>query len=227
MSKTLLVLGAILLIAAPAFGATLTVSKTGEQADVVPGGASTPSQLRADFEWNSGGSIDFIPDTGGSATGWAEYFITAVQNTTGQDLQLVELGFPCDGPATGTYGWLVWIDAAVPPGTPGPATTAQYYGAFTPVSNTGTFPPTVYTYIDVSTENMIVPDGSWLWFGYDNTGYGGMTSYNGVETWGWYGGVWDPDGNWGRTAILQVKANYAGPVPTEQSTWGQVKQLYR
>lgn len=213
-------------VAAPVLGASANKdgSPTSPQDPSVP---QQESQVRADWEYNTGGSIDFVPTTGGSSTGWGEWFVTTVFNNTGQDLTLAELGFPCSGPPTETFGWMVWLGmpGLVPPF--GDASTADYYGQFTPVDpNPGTFPPTVYTYVDVSAEGIVVPAGTYFCFGYDVTGTGGQTTFNGVETWAWYNETWDPDVNYGRTAILQVKANY-GIVPTIESTWGTVKALYR
>jgi hypothetical protein len=222
----LLIVVAALAFAAPALA--YTVSKDGTPADVtLPAQQGPASPVRADFEYNTGGSINFVPDLGGSATGWAEWFVTTVHNTTGQQLRLVELGFPCCGPATGTYGWIVWksVGGIVPPA--GPASTAEHYGQFTPVDpNPATFPPTVYTYIDVYAQNIVIPVGAYFCFGYDVTGNGGQTYYNGVMTWGWYNGAWDPDQPWGRTAILQVKANYVTS-PVEETTWGAIKGLFQ
>lgn len=227
LKKVLLSIGLLALVSAPILAATIVVSKDGQQIDATPGPANVPSQYRADFEWNSAGPIDFVPDASGSATGWAEWFITAVQNTTGQDLVLEEFGFPCDGPTTDTFGWVVWVGGPTPPMTPGDASSAQYYGTFTPASNTGASPPTIYTYVDVQAESITVPDGSWLWFGYDNTGFGGMTAFTGIDTWGWYLGAWDLDANYGRTAVLQVKANFAGSTPVDETTWGAIKDHHR
>jgi hypothetical protein len=183
--------------------------------------------LRADWVYNTGGAEDFVPDTGGSSTGWGEYFITTVFNDTGSDLTLTELGFPCAGPPTDFVGWMVWLNL---PGLVAPAgdpSTADYFGEFTPVDpDPATFPPTVYTYVDVSAANIVVPAGTYFSFGYDNTGTGGQTAFNGVETWAWYGDVWDPDVNYGRTAILQVKGDF-GVVPVDESSWGEIKGLYR
>jgi hypothetical protein len=112
-----------------------------------------------------------------------------------------------------------------PPG--GGPYTAQYWGSFTPEDpDPETWPPTTYTYVDISGAGIIVPAGTYFCFGYDNTGMGGQTAFNGVETWAWYGGFWDPDVGWGRTAVLQVKGNYYG-TPVDETTWGVVKALYR
>ena len=113
------------------------------------------------------------------------------------------------GPATGAYGWLVWTNVGGLNAPAGDATTADYYGSFTPVDpNPKTFPPTTYTYIDISAQNIVIPAGNYFCIGYDVTGNGGQTSFNGVDTWAWYGSVWDPDQGWSRTAILQVTADY-------------------
>jgi hypothetical protein len=212
------------LVAATAFAES--ASKIGNSQPSVPATPGEASTLRADFEYNTGGVIDFVPDMGGSHDGWAEWFVTAVYNNTGYTLKLLELGFPCAGPPTGTYGWLVWTDAAGMVAPPGSASTADFYGTFTPVDpNPETLPPTTYTYVDIATADILVADGTYFVIGYDNTGMGGMTGYNGVETWGWYGGVWDPDSDWGRTAILQVKANHA-TTPVENESWSYIKALF-
>jgi hypothetical protein len=226
MVKTCTIALLILAIAAAsALGGS--ASKTGAGVEPKTGPASDPSTIRYDWAYNTGGGLDFVPDLGGSNDGWGEWFITTAYNNSGEDLLLVEFGFPCAGPATETYGWIVWLDMAgyVAPG--GGAYTAEYWGSFTPLDpDPETWPPTTYTYVDVSTEGIVVPDGTYFCFGYDNTGMGGQTSYNGVETWAWYGGYWDPDVSWGRTAILQVKANFHG-TPVDESTWGAIKGLYR
>ncbi len=226
MVRLLTLFTVVTLIATPAFA--LTDSKTGEPVDIIPPDVpGEPSTVRADWEYNTGGSMDFVPDTGGSYDGWGEWFITTAYNDSGQDLVLQEFGWPCCGPPTETYGWVVWLDMGGYNPPVGDAYTAEYYGPYTPVDPApDTFPPTVYTYIDVSGEGIVVPANTYFCFGYDNTGNGGQTSYNGVQTWAWYSGMWDPDESWGRTAILQVKANYSGGTPTELSTWGRVKALF-
>jgi uncharacterized protein YodC (DUF2158 family) len=190
--------------------------------------AATPgpgSRLpREDVAYNTGGEIDYVPQMGGSATGWAEWTITFWRNDTGMSLLLSELSWPCSGPASGAYGWLVWLDQT---DLPGPAETAQYYGPYTPVDpNPASFPPTTYTYIDVSAASIIVHAGTTLCFGFDNTGMQGMTDYNCVETWGWYGGIWDSDSAYGRTAIMQLKASFCGSTPVEPTSWGKIKARF-
>jgi hypothetical protein len=174
----------------------------------------------ADVEYNTTGTIDGPATTGGSASGWGTHFITNWTNGSGEDVVLVELGWPCGG--AGPVDWMVWMGAGLP-GAPG---TETFGGVWTPASADGTTnPPPVYTYVDVSAANIVVPAGATIYFGYENPGIGGQITTNGVETWAWYLGAWDPDSGWGRTAVLQVKANFLG-VAAEPSTMGQVKALF-
>ncbi|MDM7994046.1 MAG: hypothetical protein QUS11_12145 [Candidatus Fermentibacter sp.] len=179
-----------------------------------------------DFEYNTGGTIGLLPTSVGSNTGWAEYFIVPVQNTTGQDLAIQELRFPCCGPATSNYGWVVWtgLSGLVPPS--GDPTSAEYYGPFTPAIPSGSSAGdiTEYTVVDVSASDIVIPAGGFWCFGYDNTMLGGQTSFNGVVTYGWYGGVWDSDEPWGRTDLLEFAANYASAL--NSATWAEIKTQF-
>jgi len=223
--KKLILAIALTMIASLAFGAV--VDKNGTDVQIKPAQAPAQESSRDDWLYNTGGSEGFIPDSQGSFDGWGEWFITTVHNNTGEDLYLTELGFPCSGPTTGEFGWLVWTAVGGPVAPAGPANTANFYGAFSPVEPDPAVNPVVYTFVDISEENIVIPDGQYFCFGYDNTGLGGQTTANGVETWAWYGGMWDPDSGWGRTAIMQVKANFDGPVAEEDVTFGQVKSLFR
>jgi hypothetical protein len=225
IGRLMMCVAVLVLAAGPALGGT--ASKDGSWNDAVPSVHGAPSAWRADFEYNTAGSIDYVPATGGSSDGWAEYFVAPVQNATGHKLHLVELGFPCAGPPSPTYGWLVWVNLggyAPPAGDP---TTADHFGPLTPVdSNPLTFPPTTYTYVDISAQSIIINAGETFGIGYDNTGMGGMLLFNGTETWGWYAGAWDSDQPWGRTAVLQVKASFFD-TPVEATTWGTLKALFQ
>ncbi len=223
--RAVAILLVVMLLATPAFA--LQNSKIDEPFKWTPGHPNTPSGVRADFEYNTGGVIDFVPDTGGSSDGWGEWFIVTVYNDTGMQLHLKEFGFPCCGPTTGAYGWVLWSDVGGMNAPAGNAMTAEYYGAFTPLDpDPETFPPTTYTYIDVSGRALVIQPGAYFCFGYDNVGNGGQTTFNGVDTYAWYNSTWDPDQGWGRTAILQVKADYI-MTPVADSSWGHIKSLYR
>ena len=225
LTKLLLAVAILALIVSPALGET-SASKDGSWVKPRPVAPGESSTIRYDFQYNTGGVLDFVPTTGGSSDGWGEWFITTAYNGTGMDLILVEFGFPCCGPPTEAYGWVVWtgMGGYVSPG--GNVYSAEYFGSFVPVDpDPTTFPPTTYTYIDVSAEGIVIPDGTYFCFGYDNTGTGGQTTFNGVDTWAWYDGLWDPDQSWSRTAILQVKANYFG-TPVSRSSWGAIKSLF-
>lgn len=221
MKSFMLLLGILALIAAPVLAAEGIVGKKGETAPVI----ENPSQpqgsgMRADVEWSTTGAMDTPASLGGSASGWGYYFITSWLNTTGQDVTLVEFGWPCGGP--GPVDWVVWITAGMP-GAPG---TQTFGGLWTPVDPDGvSYPPDTYTYIDVSASAITIPAGQKFYFGYENPGIGGQISYNGVETWAWYENAWDSDVSWGRTAVLQFKGNFGG-VPAEQTTFTHVKQLF-
>ena len=180
-----------------------------------------------DFEYNTGGSMEFVADMQGSSTGWGEWFAVSLLNDTGHDIMLTEFGFPCCGDPTDTLGWIVYLDVGginPPAGDPG---TCDYNGPFTPVEGPGG-DPSVYTYVDVSAENIVIPSGNYWCFGYDVTDLGGQTAYNGVETWSWYdagsGFFWDMDSGYSRTAVLQVKGDYSGAL--QSATWGSIKSTF-
>ncbi|MCD4707550.1 MAG: hypothetical protein K8S62_07405 [Candidatus Sabulitectum sp.] len=179
----------------------------------------------ADFEYNTGGAMGTVPTHGGSASGWGEWFVVSVLNDSGHDLILTEFGFPCCGPPTGTYGWLVWVNVGGLNPPAGEASTADFYGTFSPVdSNPSTLPPVTYTYIDLSSENIVIADGNYFCFGYDVTGNGGQILYNGVETWSWYNSEWDSDSSWGRTDIFEVSADY--DTALERNSWASIKTSF-
>jgi len=224
MLKKLVILMAVMAIAVPAWSAV--VSRDGTETDLKPAElVGEVSMVRSDFEYNTGGAIDIICTTSGSEDGWAWYILHLLTNTTGNDLWVKEWGFPCNlgdgGPAL-PVEWVVFAG-----GLPGdPYSTAwTYSGDFDPVDTSGTFPATVYTYIDVTTDMVIIPDGVTVAWGYENPGLCGQVSYNGVETFGWYSGMWESDVSWGRTAVMQVKADYY-TTPTQDATISAVKALF-
>jgi len=178
-----------------------------------------------DFEYSTAGSMGFVPTTGGSNDGWGEWFITSVQNNSGYDIALTQMAFPCCGDASDSYGWVIWVDVGGLVAPAGDVGTCDYHGPYTPVDpGPGTFPPTVYTYVDISAENVIIPDGNYFCFGYDNTDTGGQIDFNGVDTWSWYEGVWDSDQGWSRTDIIEIYGNYYTAL--EHSTWGAIKSTF-
>ncbi len=223
--KKLSIVLVLCLAASSVFGAV--IDKNGSDVQIKTATFQASESSRDDWVYNTGGSEDFVPTAQGSSDGWGEWFITTVMNDTGEDLYLTELGFPCSGPATGEFGWVVWLDLGglVPPA--GPAATADFYGTFSPVEPDPSVEPRVYTYVDISMTNIVVPNGVSFCFGYDNTGLGGQTEFNGVETWAWYTDMWDPDSSWGRTDILQVKADFEGTVSDQSVSFDQVKSLFR
>jgi hypothetical protein len=159
----------------------------------------------AEYQFSTG-SWDQVPTTGGSSSGWGEWFITAFENDAGEDIVIIELGMPCCGPPSGDYGWVVWYDVGGLQPPSGDPQSAESYGPYTPVDSGSPFPPTTYTYVDLSAEEVEVEQDTYFVIGYDVTTYGGQISYNGYNTWSWYGGYWDPDANYGRTDLIQCLA---------------------
>ncbi len=215
----------ILLLFAASASADI-VGKNGETAPArPPGDPGEDSSSRSDFEFNSSGVMNSPATMAGSAEGWGEWFVTTLQNDSGHPLRLTELAFPCTGPPTGNWGWLVWADLGGP-GPPhlGPA-SADFKGVFTPALDDSLSPPAIYTSVDLESVEIIIGEGSWFAFGYDVTHLGGQIASGGPETWAWFGNAWDPDSQWGRAAILQIRADYEA-VATGRSSWSDLKRLY-
>jgi hypothetical protein len=178
----------------------------------------------ADYEYNSGGTMGITPTAKGSSTGWGEWFVVSILNDSGHDIVLSQLGFPCSGPETGDYGWLVWTNVGGLNAPSGNATTADFYGSFIPAISDPTADPYDYTYIDVSSEGIVVASGDYFCIGYDNTGLGGQVAFTGVDTWSWYGNVWDTDQSWNRTDVMEVTADYYTAL--SRNSWGSIKASF-
>lgn len=187
--------------------------------------STTSGFEQADWEYSTAGTIDAVPTTGGSSDGWGEHFITMVTNNTGSDQLLVEFGFPCGG--TIGSAWKVWMGATQPSDFSG----EDFGGSFTATdSDDQTNPPVNYTYVDVSGDNVVIPDGATFWFGYTNPGISGQIDFNGVDTYAWYSGAWDPDQPWGRTTVMQFRANIPSqptptPIPTDPGGGGDAEPI--
>lgn len=179
----------------------------------------------ADFEYSTAGAMGTVPTTGGSSSGWGEWFVTAILNNSGHDLLLTQISIPCCGPASGDYGWVVWTDVGGLNAPSGPASSADFYGPYTPVDpNPETFPPITYVHIDVSASSVVIPSGNYFAVGYDVTGNGGQINFNGVNTWSWYENAWDSDQGWGRTGIIDVYANF--DTALARDTWASIKNSF-
>lgn len=55
---------------------------------------------------------------------------------------------------------------------------------------------------------------------------GGQVDFNGENTWAWYLDTWDPDADWGRTAVLQLKATHTW-VANDNVSLSRIKTLFR
>jgi len=181
------------------------------------------SATAADFEWNSQGIIDYPAYMFGTSINWGEYHITVLENDTGSDLTITELGFSCSGP--GPAEWLVWTDVTgfAPPEDPD---SAEHSGTFTPLDPNPYHTPDVYTDVNVSGEGIVFANGSLLCFGYENPGSGGFSELAGPhETWSWFNNTWDGDSQHMTTNCTQILANYASSLST--TTFAGIKASFQ
>jgi hypothetical protein len=163
----------------------------------------TSASLAADVQYSTTGAMDTPATLGGDRDGWGTEFITRWDNLTGADVIIEEFGWPCGG--WWSQFWYVWITDTLP----ADPYTLEYYGSFVAVSEDDTeWPPSIYTYVDVSEEGIVVPAGASMYFGYGNPGMGGQISFNGIETFSWLDDAWDLDGDYGRTAVMQFKGTF-------------------
>ena len=96
MKKLMLLLGALALVAMPVFAGDGVVGKNGETVPIdenVP--QATGGTRSYTVFYNTGGALDFAATVGGSDSGWGPYFIATWVNDTGEDILLVEFGWPC------------------------------------------------------------------------------------------------------------------------------------
>jgi hypothetical protein len=170
------------------------------------------STLASDVEYSTTGTMDTPATKGGDRDGWGTEFLTRWDNNTGADVFLEELAWPCGG--WWAQFWYVWITDTMP----ADPYTLEYYGSFVATIEDDTeWPPSLYTYIDVSGEGIVVPVGASMYFGYSNPGMAGQIAFNGVETFSWLDDSWDMDGNFGRTAVMQFRGTF-GASPVEDDT---------
>ncbi len=179
--------------------------------------------IAADFEWNTQGVMDTPAYMFGTSVNWGEYHITILENNTGSDLLITELGFSCSGP--GPTNWVVWTDVAdfAPPGDPD---SAEYQGTFTPLDPNPYHTPAVYTDVNVTSESILFESGTLLCFGYENPGSGGFSELAGpVETWSLYNNIWYGDTQHMTTNCSQILAVYSSSLA--RMTFGEIKASFR
>ncbi len=228
MLKKLLVAAAILALAAPVFA--LGTSKDGIVTSEHATNPVEQSGVRADVEFNTGGAMNLVPDALGSATGWAYFSAHNYTNGGAAALGLIDMAFPtCENSTDPIALPVLWFvhastgDIVADIGDP-------YMATF---DHSGTFYPTnamdslagdlVYDAVDASGYSLAV--GASMWWGYENAGLQGMTSYVVEQTFGYWVSFWDDDTAYGRTALMQFTGDY-GTTATEAATMSQVKSLY-
>ncbi len=211
---TILICSLTFLITSSALASDLGVmGKNGETTPLISHShPQAPSVVTADVMFNSAGAMDTPATQGGDYEGWGTHFLSSWTNTTGQDITVVEFGWPCGG--FWARSWYVWISENLP-GAPG---SQDFQGTFLAASEDETeYPPSLYTYVDVAEEGIIIPAGSTMFFGYGNPGMGGQIYSGPTETWSWYEEAWDSDSEYNRTAILQFKGNFIAPTDVGSS----------
>jgi len=224
MKQKVIVLGAVILLQALSLNAAeLTVTgKDRQMVGLTPSvTTNTPSSVRAMVEYNTAGAMDTPATAAGDRDGWGTEFITRWDNTTGEDITIIELGWPCGG--WWSNFWYVWITTEMP----ADPYTLEHFGSFVAAVEDDTeYPPSQYTYIDMTDEGIIIPAGASMYFGYGNPGLAGQVYGASAETFSWYEDGWDSDNGFGRTTILQFKGD-PSPVPTRSESFDGVKALYR
>jgi len=226
MKKLPLLLSFLLLLALTSSSAIAADGVTGKNGETTPmsdRGATQPvsRDVRTDVEYSTTGTMDTPATLGGDREGWGTDFITRWTNDTGNDVAITEFGWPCGG--FWSQFWYVWISDTMP----ADPYTLEFFGSFVATSEDDLeWPPSQYTYIDMTDEGIIIPEGATMYFGYGNPGMGGQIAFNGVETYSWLEDVWDMDGDFGRTAVMQFRGEFAS-VPVEGQTLTGVKGLFR
>lgn len=180
-----------------------------------------------DEAWNSAGELWYAPEHAGSHSNWAEWVVARVPivDLGGMDFWVTHFAFPCASATGQETQWIAWVgDDPDPPSIP--PESATWSGSFLPPVHEPGTPPPPFEYATIEVSQFVYGFYSqYLFFGYRNPGYAGLTDYNGVDTWGWIYGAWNDDGYFDRTAVLQVMG-YAGIIPVEDSSLSRIKSLY-
>jgi len=213
----------LLMVASSLFAGEMVVTgKNGQMMDLTPSETTpTPSLVRAMVEYNTAGALDTPATAAGDRDGWGTEFVTRWDNTTGEDITIVEFGWPCAG--WWANFWYVWITTQLP----ADPYTLEYYGSFVAAIEDDTaYPPGLYTYIDMTAEEIIIPAGASMFFGYGNPGLAGQVYGTNAETFSWYEDAWETDNSYNRTTILQFKGEPTA-VSVHSKSFDSVKAIYR
>jgi len=228
MLRKLFVVVAVLALAIPAFSAT--ISRDGTQiAEPNAFGTIPAGGDREDFEFNTAGVINFVPDAGGSASGWCFYQTHVLNNNTGFDISVTEVA-ACTNQYTGEVielpvEWVFELNSGIAGIADPYVQDWDYRGDFMPSGPLDQFPPITYDYIDVTGAGILILNGTNTVWGFENAGVIGQQVGGTMSTYGWWEGVWEPDSNWGRTGVQQVMGNY-GQTAADDASFSQVKTLY-
>jgi len=216
MKKLLLVLALAALVAAPA--AAREFSPYDGQYE--PSGAP-----RADVELEYDGEAWYGY---GTSPNWTDESVVNYEAIVGTSWLVAEVRAYVIGTAEKNVHFWDSYDLNAPPAgsyVTGPAFSTPY----------STWPPADWTTIDVTGMGMVVNGGDIVGPGipfYGGDDGIGLADYladgNPGHSWVSYAGGWEDDTYvWGTDDGIRLGLNEAGGTPTEETTWGQVKNLFR
>jgi hypothetical protein len=216
MKRVLAALGVMLILAVPA------VAK-----EFVPWTPTGPGEVdtRADvvLEYDGGVFISY-----GSSPNWTDYTVVNFEVPAG-DYIVCEVQYYVHGPVEKRAELWSVSDLFQPP-------VAVTHTGITWLPVGSTWPPGAFTVVDVTSYGANVTGGDLLgpgceFYPYDGSGIGLADAYaDGVpgHSWAIWQGSWTDDTyGYGEDDGIRLGLDDAGGTPTEATTWGAVKDLYR
>jgi hypothetical protein len=217
MNRVLLALLLVALLAAPSFARQFTPYQGSYP-------STTPSRTPIELEYDGGVFYGY-----GMSPNWTDETAVIFMAPAGGPFAVTDVRYY----ATGTTVHQVHFYAS--PDIWGPPTGSPTVGPnFTPVS-APPWPPADWTTVDVTGMGMTVDTGdivapAWSLLGTD-AGIGLAYAYNDGNpghSWAMYGGMWTDDTyGYGTDDGIRLGLDTAGPTPTEETTWGAVKGMFR
>jgi hypothetical protein len=216
MKRVLLALALVALLAAPSLAR-----------ENVPynGTIQAPSPSRADIEleWDGGSFVAY-----GTSPGWTDETAVVFEAPAGGPFTVAEVRYYVHGSSSRpVHFWPVDDLWGVPYGT---ATVGPDF-----VPGYPSFPPADFTTVDVTGMGLTMETGDvaapGLTLHGDGDGIGLAYAYddgNPGHSWSVWGGSWTDDTYvYGYDDGIRLGLNYGGGSPTEETTWGSVKGMFR
>lgn len=215
MKRVLMALALVALLAAPSLAR-----------EYVPydGTVQAPSPSRADIEleWDGGSFMNY-----GTSPNWTDETAVVFEAPAGGPFTVAEVRYYMFGTTSRpVHIWPIDDLWGIPYGTAtdGPEFNPGY----------GSFPPADWTTVDVTGMGMVMDTGAVLAPGVtiiSTDGIGLAYAYddgNPGHSWSvWSGGWTDDTYGYGFDDGIRLGLNYGGGSPTEETTWGSVKGMFR